>query len=311
MHAFNSVQAVDDGAAAAVESCVHDFHVVLRTGQGGKSCALGDVVDVGGHVGLQVGGCSDDVARANHPAHTPTGHGVGLCHAVEDDAQVSELGYRLQDGDSLNTVIGEVLVDFVGQNENALGQSPFADGAGFLFGVDGTGRVGGGDEDERLGGGGVGCFELLDGDLVVLVATGEHLDGVAAGQADALGVGGPVGCGQQDVVAFVNDGCECLVDRLLAAVGDDNLGGVNLYAGVAQGLFRDCLLQFGKTGRGGVAEVLGVVERFACGVHNVRGCGEVRFACTETDDGASLSLECFCLCVDGKGCGGCDGTDAA
>ena len=123
----------------------------------------------------------------NHPAHTPTGHGVGLCHAVEDDAQVSEFGHRLQNGDSLNTVIGEVLVDFVGQNENALGQSPFADGAGFLFGVDGTGRVGGGDEDERLGGGGVGCFELLDGDLVVLVATGEHLDGVAAGQADALG----------------------------------------------------------------------------------------------------------------------------
>ena len=145
----------------------------------------------------------------------------------------------------------------------------------------------------------------------MLVATGEHLDGVAAGQADALGVGGPVGCGQQDVVAFVNDGCECLVDRLLTAVGDDNLGGVNLYTGVAQGLFRDCLLQFGKTGGGGVAEVLGVVERFACGVHNVRGGGEVRFACAETDDGASLSLECFCLCVDGKGCGGCDGTDAA
>ena len=36
-----------------------------------------------------------------------------------------------------------MLVNFVGQNENALGQSPFADGAGFLFGVDGTGRVGG------------------------------------------------------------------------------------------------------------------------------------------------------------------------
>ena len=67
VHAFNSVQAIYDGAAAAVEGCVHDFHVVLRAGQRGEGCALGDVVDVGGHVGLQVGGCGDDVARANHP----------------------------------------------------------------------------------------------------------------------------------------------------------------------------------------------------------------------------------------------------
>ena len=80
-----------------------------------------------------------------------------------------------------------MLVDFVGQNEDALGKCPFADGAGFFFGVDGTGRVGGGDEDERLGGGGVGRFELLDGDLVVLVATGENLDRVTASQANALG----------------------------------------------------------------------------------------------------------------------------
>ena len=311
MNAFNSVQALHNGAAAAIEGGVHDFHVVLRAGQCFKGGTLGDVVDVGGHVGLQVGGCGDNVARANHPAHTPTGHGVGLCHAVENDAQVSELGYCLQDGDCLNTVIGEVFVNLVGQHENTLGQCPFADGAGFLFGVDGTGRVGGGDEDKCLGGGGVCGFELLDGDLVVLVATGENLDGVATCQADAFGVGGPVGGGQQDVVAFVDDGCKGLVDGLLATVGDDNLGGVNLYAGVAQGLFRDGLLQFGKAGGGGVAEVLGVVERLACCVNNVRGGGEVRFACAETDDGASLSLECFCLCVDGKGCGGCDGTDAA
>ena len=262
-------------------------------------------------MGLQVGGCGDDVARANHPTHTPTGHGVGLCHAVEDDALVGELGHCLQDGNGVGAVVGEVLVDFVGQHEDALGKRPLADGAGLFLGVDGTGRVGGGDKDERLGGGGVCGFELLDGDLVVLVATGENLDGVTASQADAFGVGGPVGCGKQHVVAFVDDGCECLVDRLLAAVGDDDLCGVNFYTGVAQGLFRDCLLQLGKAGGGGVAEVLGVVERFACCVHNVRGGGEVRFACAETDDGASLSLECFCLCVDGKGCGGCDGTDAA
>ena len=204
-----------------------------------------------------------------------------------------------------------MLVNLIGQHENPLGQCPFADGAGFLFGVDGAGRVGGGDEDECFGGGGVGGFELFDGDLIVLVATGEYLDGVTACQADAFGVGGPVGRGQQDVVTFVDDGCECLVDGLLAAVGDDDLGGVNLHTGVAQGLFGNCLLQFGKTGCGGVAEVLRVVERFACGIHNVRGGGEVRFACTETNDGASLSLECFCLCVDGKGGGGCDGTDAA
>lgn len=107
-----------------------------------------------------------------------------------------------------------------------------------------------GDEDERLGCGGVGFLELLDGDLVVLVATGKNLDGVTAGQADAFGVGGPIGSRQQNVVALVNDRGEGLVYGLLAAVGHDDLGGIDLNAGVAQGLVRDGLLQLGQAGGG-------------------------------------------------------------
>ena len=311
MHALDSVEALDDGAAAAVEGSVHDLHIVLRAGQSGQGGTLGDVIDVGGHVRLQVRSRSDNVARTNHPAHAPTGHGVGLGHTVEDYTVIGQLGHSLQNRDRVGAIVGEVFVDLVGQNEDALPQGPLADGAGFLFGVHGTGRVGGGDEDERLGGGGVGFLELLDGDLVVLVATGKNLNGVTAGQTDAFGVGGPIGSRQQNVVALVNDRGEGLVHGLLAAVGHDDLGGIDLNAGVAQGLVRDGLLQLGQAGGGGVAEVLGVLQCFVGGIHNVRGGSKVGFAGAEADDGASLSLECFGLCVNGKGCGGCNGTDTA
>ena len=146
--------------------------------------------------------------------------------------------------------------------------------------------------------------------LIVLVATGEYLDGGYRLPGGYIRGRWSSRARQQDVVTFVDDGCEYQVDGLLAAVGDDDLGGSISHRSRA-GSFRQLPSSVRETGCGGVAEVLRVVERFACGIHNVRGGGEVRFACTETNDRASLSLECFCLCVDGKGGGGCDGTDAA
>ena len=115
-------------------------------------------------------------------------------------------------------------------------QGPLADGGELGGRVDGTGRVGGGAHEQGLGALGTGGLELVDRDLVVLVRAGEDLDGRAARQLDALGVGDPERGGEDDLVARVDDRGEGLVDGLLAAVGDDDVLGGDLVAGVAQGL---------------------------------------------------------------------------
>ena len=106
-------------------------------------------------------------------------------------------------------------------------------------GVDRAGRVGRRDEDEHLGPVGARGLELLDGGPVAGGLVGHDLDRDAAGQPDRLRVGRPVGRGEDDLVARVEEGGERVVEGLLAAVGDEHLARRDLVAGVAQGLGRD------------------------------------------------------------------------
>ncbi len=68
-------------------------------------------------------------------------------------------------------------------------------------------------------------LELLDGDAEPVSGSGGQLDRDAVGELDRFGVRGPVGRGQQHLVARVEQGLERVVDRVLAAVGDEHLVG--------------------------------------------------------------------------------------
>ena len=70
--------------------------------------------------------------------------------------------------------------------------------------------------------------------------------GHAVGERDRLRVRGPVRRGQQHLVARVEQGLERVVDRVLAAVGDDHLLRLDDVAGVAGGLRRDRGAQLGQ-----------------------------------------------------------------
>ena len=109
-------------------------------------------------------------------------------------------------------------------------------------GVDGAGRVRRRHEQERLGALGAGRLELVDGDPEAVV---DGADGHrnATGQGDRLREGDPVGRGDEDLVARVEQGGEGVGDGLLAAVGDQHLVGGHPVARVAVGLGRDRLPQ--------------------------------------------------------------------
>ena len=196
---------------------------VQVAGDGGERGDLRDVGDVGRGVRLEVGRGLDDVLRADDPAHPPAGHRVRLGDAVDDDALVAQLGHDRGQRGELRVAVDEVLVDLVGQHPQAVLDGPAADRLGLGLAVDGAGRVGRGDEEDDLGALGAGRLQLLDGDPVAGGLVGDDLDRDTAGEPDRLRVGGPVRRRDDDLVARVEDRGEGLVDRLLAAVGHQDL----------------------------------------------------------------------------------------
>ena len=143
-------------------------------------------------------------------------------------------------------------------------------------------------------------LELLDGGEVAAVLVGGHLDRDAAGEPDRLRVGRPVGRGQQRLVAGAQQGGEGLVERLLAAVGHEHLGGGDLQAGVAGGLGGDRLAELGQPAGRGVLVVAGVTAGRLGRGDDVVGGGEVGLARAEPDHRPAGGLERLRLGVDSQ-----------
>ena len=249
---------------------------------------------------LVVRGGAHHVERTDQPADPPAGHGVGLRHPVDDDAGVGQLGHDDRHRDVLGGAVDEVLVDLVGDDPDAVLDGPAPDRLDLGRGGDGARRVGGRAPQQDLGTRGARRLELLDAHPVALLLGGDDNDGHATGELDRLGVGRPVRSRQEDLVTRVEQRGERLVDRLLAAVGDQDLGGRHLVAAVPAGLLRDRGPERRHAGGGGVA----VVRRVGAGGLR-RGDdgsrrGEVRLAGAEADDVLARGLLGLGLGVHGE-----------
>ena len=141
MHTLNGVEPGNNSLTPPVKRGMHDRNLILRAGQCRQRRTLGDIVHVRAQMRLQVRGGRDNILRANHPAHTPPRHGVRFRHTIEDDAVRGELRNYLENRDRINTVVGEVLIDFVGEHKNPLRERPLPDSACLFLGVDRTGWV--------------------------------------------------------------------------------------------------------------------------------------------------------------------------
>ena len=121
-----------------------------------------------------------------------------------------------------------MLVNLVCDDPQTVFVRPGANGRRFQFVVHRSRRVGRGYEKEHLGPGGEGAFEVSQGDFVAAFGRGGDLDRHPAGQTDRLGVCSPIRRRHQHLVARVKECRKGLQDGLLAAVGDDHLGRLDL-----------------------------------------------------------------------------------
>jgi len=241
------------------------------------------------------------VGGADQPAHPPTGHGVGLGHAVEHQAAIGQFGHHHRHGAELVVVVGQVLVDLVGDHPHIVVGGPTADGIHTVSGVHGTGGVGRRHEHQRFGAVGAGRLELLHGHHEPVIGGGGHLHAHPASQGDGLGIGGPVGRGQKHLVAGIEQHGEAVVHRVLAPVGHHHLRRLHLQARIPPGLGRNGLLQLGQAPGRGIAVITRVVHRRSGCVQDGRRGGEIGLACAKADHRSPLGLQGLGLGVHRQG----------
>ncbi len=188
--------------------------------QRGDCGALGYVRDVRCHVRLKIGRGLDDILRPNHPTDAPSGHRVCLGNTVQNDCAIRERRDDHWQARRGSAVVKQVLIDFIGDDPQAVLERPLADRLYLLGRINRTSWVRGGAEQQDLGLWGAGCFELFDGDQIVLGFIGEYFDGYSTSKLDALGICSPIWRRQQNFIARINNGSEGFVDGLLSAIGN-------------------------------------------------------------------------------------------
>ena len=253
-------KAVVDVVTAEVVLLPQVIDEALVTGEGLDGTILGKGGGVGGGVVLNELDVLSDVLGSGGVTEAPAGHGVALGEAVDGDGDVVELRAEGSHGDVLLTIIDEVLVNFIRDDEDVLFQRDLADGEQLLLGVDGTRGVVRGGEDDHLGARGHGCLELLSGNLPAVFGFRLHEYGGAAADLYHGGVAHPVGGGDDDLVPGVEDGAQGLVDGGLGTGGHADLVDVVVQPVVALQLVADGLAEGGET-HGGRVLGLALVER--------------------------------------------------
>ena len=136
-----------------------------------------------------------------------------------------------------------MLVDLIGDYPQTVVGGPGADCLNFRGGVDGAGWIRGRDEYEHRRSGRPSCFQLFDGCAVARRFVGGNLHWDTARKGDRLRIGRPIGRGEQHLIARIQQGCEGVVESLLAAIRDKHLIGSDLPSRIAERLLGDRLLQ--------------------------------------------------------------------
>ena len=249
---------------------------------------------------LEVDRSLHHVVRPDHPANTPTGHRVGLSNTVDDDALVRNLGHQRGHRDKTVLAVGEVFVDLVGDDPDALLDSPAANGLDLFGRIHGAAGVVWRHEQQHLGATGERCIELFYGDPESGLFGGFDNHRNTASESDGFGIRGPVRGRQNHFVAWVAQCCERREHCVLAATCDQHLVGSGLKAAVAQGLHSDGLTQLGQTSGWCVAMVLDVATCSNRCFNDVLWRREVGLARAETDDVLASGLERLGLGVNGK-----------
>src|SRR5450756_946830 len=292
------VESLNDDLAAGQELLSHRLHAILRQGQGldaGNLCERGGA---GRRIGDDLGHPLDELARAGCIGETPSGHGVGLGHAVHDDCAFLHPGER-RDGKVL-TFEDQTRVDLVRQDIEVILLGHLSHQLQVLARDDAAGGVGWRVDDDKLG---TRRDQLDEGvavkTKVLLLEDGER-HRLGAGDVDDRLVDGIRGIGVDGLIAVLEQGHTRRVDDVLGPRADQHLFSRDWDATGPADVLRDRLAEVHTSHGGRVVRVV-LLDRPDAGLLDVLGGIEVGFADLHIDHALALAFQFLRLGHDEEG----------
>ncbi len=252
----------------------------------------------------------DQRHRRAGEAQPPAGHRIGLRAAVHRHGAPAQPRLHLHDGRRLEPVIGELLVDVVGEDPDIrVAQQHVADRPQLVGRVGGAGRVARVVQHEPAGPRRDRLLERLGAQLEAVVLLARHQHRLAVGQRDDVRIADPARARDDDLVVLVQRRQHGIEDHLLAAGRDDDLLRFVVDARVTEKLLRHGLAQHRRAGDIGIVRLV-VLDGADRRVLDVARRVEVRFALRERDHVLALGDHVPRLGRDGDGQAGLDAVEA-
>ncbi len=171
---------------------------------------------------MDLGGGGHGGRRSNGIADPPAGHRVALGDSVDDDGPVAQLGVERDDVMELKTIIDDLFVDIVGNND-AVVQLEHAGQSGEFFSAIGSSRrIAWAIQYEEPDIRSQGHLQLLRSDSEATFLTGHEDFGHRSGQKGHVRIAHPVGGRNQDLIAFLQKGLEEIVEGVLGSAANQD-----------------------------------------------------------------------------------------
>ena len=244
-HVQRTVGAVGRDAVDRVEPFVGDLHLRaeaarrqdeiidrLLPAQGRLDRVLGRNVRAHAHIREQLDALEVAVRLVQRsgdrqPAGTVAGDPVGLRQPGEGQAQNIVAGERGH-VDQFDAVVGDLLVDLVGEDDEAVAAGDVRDLLQRLLRVHRTGRVVRVDDDDSAGAFGDPGFEVVEVRLPGVLFRAAVVDRGAAGQRHRGGPQRIVRAGHEDFVVRVAQGLQAQGDEFADSVAEVDLVGAEI-----------------------------------------------------------------------------------
>ncbi len=227
--------------------------------------------DVGGQIGPH-----------HAVTHAPSGHGIGLGEAVEQDGPLLEAGHA-HDGEMFVAVVDEAAVDFVRKNQDVA----VADGVGnredVFLGEHAAGRVLRRVQDDQPGAVGDQRGEFFDVEAKIALLAQRNRNRAPADILDHRLVDGEAGIGIDDFVSLIDEGEDGMENDGLSAGNDDHFLARNRDIASAADVVGNGLAQVRQAG-GGTVVSPSLVEGVDSGFDDIGRRVEVGLADFQVND---------------------------
>jgi len=199
----------------------HLLHAALAALQGLDGCLLGHGGSAHDRVLMDLHHGFDDVVRAAGKADAPAGHGESLGKSMQKKRALLHAG-KGGDGMMRQIVVGELAVDFVGEDDQIVLHGKGGDLCQLIGGHDSPGGVGRETEHQDARAGRDGLFQVGGAEHKFILGAGRDRDRLASGQRDARAVGDITWLVVEHLVARIEQGAQGEIDSLGDAHGDDD-----------------------------------------------------------------------------------------